>query len=452
MRLLISLLILSSICSACLPAGTALADTKFKDIPADHWAAQAVYYLVKQGLTSGYPDGTFRGNQKLSRYETAALLSKLAEKSKEQARNEKLVAELKTELNTLKYQTEHPEGFKLMGDYLTRFRVGYENRAFNGPLIDYRLKLSLLKEFNYTDTLKINLDTLDAGYNGGVSRQAMLDFEGRTRVNGVNLLGSFGAGNVLHRDAVSPSDDGTVFPMKKPKLSASTRWNNLDLNLAYIVHTISTSGEVSLSETTLSASYNLGKFKFALRPSLLGYTNEKDVRGEFAMGYAPLKEISAEILCGFGNLSTYHSQYVRGKLNVKLPDTDLIITIHKVGSEYRPTYARFKFLELNQFDKYVLDGSVDAGFTFIQSFFPKFKSMVKSDVVLTGDLLFGEDHPGTSLTTEIGAIYDLTDKINCYAFYRNYQVPSGVSSTDPTLAITVPKSSGLFGLEAKITM
>jgi hypothetical protein len=445
MRLLISLLILLNICS------TAFADIKFKDVPADHWAAQAVYDLVKQGVTSGYPDGTFRGDQKLSRYETAALLSKLAEKSREQARNEKLVAELKTELNTLKYQAEHPEGFKLSGDYSTRLRVGYENQAFNGPLVDYRLKLSLLKEFNYTDTLKINLDTLDAGYNGGVSRQAQLDLEGRTRVNGVNLLGSFGAGNVLHRDAVSPSDDATIFPMKKPKVAASTRWNNLDLTLAYIVHTISTSGEVSLSETTLAIAYNLGKFKFALRPSLLGYTYEHDLRGEFALGYAPLKEISTEILFGVSNLSSYHGQYIRGKLNVKLPDTDLIITIHKVGSEYRPTYARFKFLELNQFDKYVLDGTVDAGFTFIQSFFPKFKSMVKSDVVLTGDLLFGEAHPGTSLTTELGFIYDLTDRINGYAFYRNYQVPSGISSKDAALAISVPKSSGLLGIKVGIS-
>jgi hypothetical protein len=445
MRLLISLLILLSIFEAiaCLPAGTAQADTKFKDVPADHWAAQAVYDLVKQGVTSGYPDGTFRGDQKLSRYETAALLSKLAEKSREQARNEKLVAELKTELNTLKYQAEHPEGFKLAGDYSTRFRVGYENQAFNGPLIDYRLKLSLLKEFNYTDTLKINLDTL-------YTDQAQIDFEGRTRVNGVNFLGSFGAGNVLHRDAVSPSDDGTVFPMKKPKVAASTRWNNLDLNLAYIVHTISTSGEVSLSETALAIAYNLGKFKFTLRPSLLGYTYEHDLRGELAMGYSPLKEISADILFGCSNLSTYHSQYVRGKLNIDLPDTDLIITIHKVGSEYRPTYARFKFLELNQFDKYVLDGTVDAGFTFIQSLFPKFRSMVRSDAVLTGDLLFGEDHPGTSLTTELGFIYDLTDRINGYAFYRNYQVPSGISSKDAALAISVPKSSGLLGAKIGI--
>lgn len=437
MRLLISLLILSSICS------TAFADIKFKGVPADHWAAPAVYDLVKQGLTTGYPDGTFRGDKKISRYETAALLVKLSEKSTEQARTEKLLAELKTELNTVKYQREHPEGFKFSGNYTGRLRAEYEDRAFHGPLIDYRLKLSLLKEFNYTDSLDINLDTL-------YSEQAQIDFEGRTRVNGVNLIGSFGAGNVLHRDAISPSDDGIVFPMKTPRLSASTRWNNLDLDLAYLVHTNSLSGEVTLSETALSVSYRLGKFKFALRPSLLGYINEHDSRGEITAGYFPSKEISAEILFGIGKLSSHHGQYVRGKLNIDLPDTDLSVTVHKVGSEYRPFYARFKILELNQFDKYVLDGTVDAGFTLTQLLFPRIRTQIRSDVVANGDLTFGETHPGTTLTAEFGLSYDLTDNINGYGFYRNYQVPSGVSSKDPTLAIDVPKSSGLLGAQMGI--
>jgi len=50
----------------------------FKDMPDDHWAASAVYDLVNRGVTNGFPDGTFRGNKKLSRYETAVFLSKMA--------------------------------------------------------------------------------------------------------------------------------------------------------------------------------------------------------------------------------------------------------------------------------------------------------------------------------------------------------------------------------------
>ncbi|MBI5699939.1 S-layer homology domain-containing protein [Candidatus Saganbacteria bacterium] len=433
MRLLISLLILSSICSA------ANADIKFGDVPADHWAAPAVYDLVKQGVTSGYPDGTFRGDKNLTRYETAALLSKLSEKSTEKARTEKILAELKTELNTAKYQLDHPEGFKLSGNYTDRIRAQYEDRAFHGPLIDHRLKVSLLKEFNYTDTLKINLDTL-------YTDPAQIDFEGRTR----GLSVSFGAGDILHRDPISYSDDGTVFRMKYPRLSTSTRWNNLDLDLAYTVLANTLSGEATLSETSLSVSYRLGKFRFSARPSLLGFINEHDARGEIAAGYDHSKEVSAELLFGVGNLSSYHSQYVRGKFKIDLPDTDLAITIHKVGSAYRPAYARFKLLELNQFDKYVLDGTVDAGFILTQLLFPRIRTQIRSDVVANGDLTFGEAYPGTTLTSEFGLSYDLTDNISGYGFYRNYQVPSGVSSKDSALAISVPKSSGLFGAKIGI--
>ncbi|MFA4906155.1 MAG: S-layer homology domain-containing protein [Candidatus Margulisiibacteriota bacterium] len=433
MRLLISLLILSSICSV------SFADIKFKDVPADHWAARAIYDLVKQGVTSGYPDGTFRGDKNLTRYETAALLSKLSEKSTDQARTQKLLAELKTELNTAKYQLEHPEGFKLSGKFVPRMRIVKTDGTFSGPLIDNRLKLSLLKEFNYTDTLKIDLDTL-------YTDPAQIEFEGRMR----GLSVSFGAGDILHRDAVSYSDDGTVFRMKYPRLSASTRWNNLDLDLAYTVLANTLSGEATLSETSLSVSYRLGKFKFTARPSLLGYTNEHDARGEIAAGYDHSKAVSAELLFGVGNFSSYHSQYVRGKLKIDLPDTDLAITIHKVGSTYRPAYARYKMLELNQFDKYVLDGTVDAGFTLTQLLFPRIRTKIKSDVVANGDLTFGEAHPGTTLTSEFGLSYDLTDNINGYGFYRNYQVPSGISSKDPTLAIDVPKVSGLLGAQIGI--
>lgn len=47
------------------------------DVPADHWAAGAVSNSVSKGLIRGYPDGTFRGNEPLSRYEAAMLLDRL---------------------------------------------------------------------------------------------------------------------------------------------------------------------------------------------------------------------------------------------------------------------------------------------------------------------------------------------------------------------------------------
>ena len=43
------------------------------DVPQGHWAYDAVSQLVKDGLIVGYPDGKFKGNRPMTRYEAAVL-------------------------------------------------------------------------------------------------------------------------------------------------------------------------------------------------------------------------------------------------------------------------------------------------------------------------------------------------------------------------------------------
>lgn len=47
------------------------------DVPAGHWAKDAIDRLVSQGIILGYPDGTFRGTQNLTRYEAAVIIARL---------------------------------------------------------------------------------------------------------------------------------------------------------------------------------------------------------------------------------------------------------------------------------------------------------------------------------------------------------------------------------------
>jgi len=49
----------------------------FSDLPADHWAAQAVQALAKQGFVTGTSPDHFDGNRVMTRYQTAVLLSRL---------------------------------------------------------------------------------------------------------------------------------------------------------------------------------------------------------------------------------------------------------------------------------------------------------------------------------------------------------------------------------------
>lgn len=47
-----------------------------KDVPQDHWAYEFVHQLVLDGVITGYPDDTFKGDHAISRYELATMLYK----------------------------------------------------------------------------------------------------------------------------------------------------------------------------------------------------------------------------------------------------------------------------------------------------------------------------------------------------------------------------------------
>ena len=49
-------------------------DVNFPDVPKDHWAYSYVKSLVDRGLLEGYPDGEFKGDRSMTRYEFAAII------------------------------------------------------------------------------------------------------------------------------------------------------------------------------------------------------------------------------------------------------------------------------------------------------------------------------------------------------------------------------------------
>ena len=49
----------------------------FADVPNDHWAYPAVDFLQNEGVMIGYPDGLFKGDQLLTRYEFAEAIARM---------------------------------------------------------------------------------------------------------------------------------------------------------------------------------------------------------------------------------------------------------------------------------------------------------------------------------------------------------------------------------------
>ena len=48
----------------------------FSDVPSDHWSYNAINKLVAAGIVEGYPDGEFKGEQSMTRYEMAVMVSR----------------------------------------------------------------------------------------------------------------------------------------------------------------------------------------------------------------------------------------------------------------------------------------------------------------------------------------------------------------------------------------
>ena len=88
--------ILAVAAAAALTAGvSAYAANPFSDVSPDDWAYQAVSDLSDQGVVEGYPDGTFKGERNMTRYELAQVIARLM------AREDQLNAEQKATLDKL---------------------------------------------------------------------------------------------------------------------------------------------------------------------------------------------------------------------------------------------------------------------------------------------------------------------------------------------------------------
>jgi|GEM_PF-143860 len=57
---------------------------QFSDVPAGHWAKEAVEALAARGILVGFPDGTFRGNENLTRYQAALIIYRLLQQIEEE--------------------------------------------------------------------------------------------------------------------------------------------------------------------------------------------------------------------------------------------------------------------------------------------------------------------------------------------------------------------------------
>ncbi len=103
------------------------------DVPAKHWAYDAVAYLAKAGIIEGYDDKTFRGDQPMTRYEMSKVVAKAMDNSAkataaQKALIDKLAIEFALELNNI-------------ASRVTKLEQSQPNVKWSGTLLEqYKIK------------------------------------------------------------------------------------------------------------------------------------------------------------------------------------------------------------------------------------------------------------------------------------------------------------------------
>ena len=227
---------------AALTAGvSAYAANPFSDVTADDWAYQAVSDLSAQGVVEGYPDGTFKGERNMTRYELAQIVARLM------AKEDQLNAEQQATLDKL--AGEYADELANLGVRVSNLEKKVGNISWNGDARMRYTNFSADKADKYDGRIRLNVkgQVNDATYVQGqfvtnmYFKDAKAD-DGDTSMSQIYVNHNFGK-NVavrLGRQPITFGDqggwlygalngyDGAQVSYNNAKLSLTTGFGQLD--------------------------------------------------------------------------------------------------------------------------------------------------------------------------------------------------------------------------------
>ena len=164
--------------TAVLGVTTAFAANPFSDVTPDSWAYQAVSQLATAGIVNGYPDGTFKGQNDITRYEMAQMVAKAMANqdranAEQQAMINRLADEFSNELNNLGVRVARLEdrvgNVKVTGDA----RLRYQDAEHAKSKFDARARVQFNAKVNDRTDAVVRLTSgnfeLGNSQNGGNS-------------------------------------------------------------------------------------------------------------------------------------------------------------------------------------------------------------------------------------------------------------------------------------------
>ena len=140
---------------------SAYAANPFSDVPAGHWAYDAVNKLAAEGVVDGYPDGTYGGDKLMTRYEMAQIVAEAMAKG---ANVDKLAAEFADELDSLGVRVANLEkkadNVKVTGEIRYSYRDIDGDVNGNESVLRFRLWVNgqINEDWSYTGMFENNQD------------------------------------------------------------------------------------------------------------------------------------------------------------------------------------------------------------------------------------------------------------------------------------------------------
>lgn len=246
-------------CFACA-AVTVSAANPFTDVSADDWAYQAVASLSDEGVIDGYPDGTFRGDKHVTRYEIAQIVARLMAKedtlnASQKETLAKLSSQYANELKDLGVRIAELEKKRGATDLITELRVQsidrYDN-VFKGKV----------EKHNEIST-RVRLNTI-------------------TPVNDrVHLYGQLET--ILDMNGKESYDVNRIDPKDKSQTKPRTGYGDGDFHLNRLWTTYHFGPKQDTTNLPYGPSKNLiGIGQFPVKMGVTGYTYDGEVKGVFA--------------------------------------------------------------------------------------------------------------------------------------------------------------------------
>lgn len=294
-------------CFACA-AVTVSAANPFTDVSADDWAYQAVASLSDEGVIDGYPDGTFRGDKHVTRYEIAQIVARLMAKedtlnASQKETLAKLSSQYANELKDLGVRIAELEKKRGATDLITELRVQSIDRyddVFKG------------KKHNEIST-RVRLNTI-------------------TPVNDrVHLYGQLET--ILDMNGKESYDVNRIDPKDKSQTKPRTGYGDGDFHLNRLWTTYHFGPKQDTTNLPYGPSKNLiGIGQFPVKMGVTGYTYDGEVKGVFASFGDYLK--GGRLTLAFGRATNINYAYTGPMMRgVALKNTEISDLMGKAAGQ-----------------------------------------------------------------------------------------------------------------------